>query len=171
MDALISLCVFCQGLGALVGASTTVWGEFAYIRAMRDGKIDQGERAHLDAIAHGLRFGLTLLLLASFGLVIVAYFLRWSPQPALTTDFWMLFLVALLVIYASWALSRKKISFAIGSAIAFTGWWFLAYLALGFVPGLSFLAAVAFFMVATVIFYAILQYSRMMLGQGSDFRK
>lgn len=160
MTALVSFIVFCQALGACIGAATAAWGEFAYLKAARDGKIDHAERAHLTAIARGLRFGMTLLLIASFALVIVAYLSHAAVQPALTTSYWVLIAFALIVVYVSWALSRTRISFALGSAIAFTGWWFLAYLTLGLVPALSFGATVAFFVVATGIFYAILEYAR-----------
>lgn len=163
MTALVSLLFFCQALGALVGVVATVWGELAYLRALRDGKVDAGERAHLRSIAHGLRYGMTLLLVSSTALVIVAYVLRAATQPALTGSYWMLIIIALLVISVSWALSRKKISFALGSAGVFTAWWFLVFLTLGgSVSTLSFGAAAAFFIVATGIWYGVLQYVRML---------
>lgn len=160
MPNLVPFILFCQALGALIGAFATIWGELAYIRAMRDGKIDHAERAHLRTIAHGLRFGMTLLLISSFALVVVAFLSRASLQPVLTSSYWTLIVLALLVVYISWALSRKRISFALGSAIAFTAWWFLAYLTLGWMPTLSFGATITFFIVATAIFYAILGYAR-----------
>ena len=160
MEALISLLVFCQALGALGGALAVVWGELAYVRAMRDGKIDSAERTHLRIIAHGLRFGMMLLLLSSLGLIIIAYWLRTTPQPALSASYWMLIVLALLTIGVSWALSRRHISFSFGSAMLFATWWFLAYLTLGLFPPISFGAAVAFFVVATAIFYAVLQSGR-----------
>jgi hypothetical protein len=162
MTALISFVVFCQTLGALVGVGSTIWGELVYLRAIRDGKIDHAERAHLRAIAHGLRFGMSLLLIASFALVIIAFLSKSAVQPILTSSYWTLIALALLVVYVSWALSRNRISFALGSAIAFSGWWFLAYLTIGLMPALSFAATIAFFIVATAIFYAILQYTRML---------
>ena len=162
MIAFIAFIIFCQALGALIGAFAVIWGELAYLRAMRDGRIDHAERAHLHAIAHGLRFGMTLLLLASLALIIVEYLAHAAVQPGLTPGYWMLMAFAALVVYVSWALSRGRISFALGSAIAFTGWWFLAYLTLGLLPPLSFGATVGFFVVATAIFYAILQYARML---------
>jgi hypothetical protein len=164
MTSLILLIVFCQALGALIGASTTVWGEMAYLSAMKDGKIDHAERAHLRIIAHGLRFGMTLLLTSSFALVIIAYLERAALQPALTTSYWTLIILALLAIYVSWALSRKHISFALGSAVAFTAWWFLAYITLGWMPAQSFGTMIAFFVVATGIFYGILQYARFLIS-------
>ncbi|MHB0865830.1 MAG: hypothetical protein ACYC1Y_02930 [Minisyncoccota bacterium] len=163
MTTLVSFIVFCQALGALVGAGTTVWSELAYIRAMRDGRLDRAERAHLRVITHGLTFGMTLLLLSSLALVIVAYLSHAALQPALTASYWALIIFAVLIIYVSWALSRKRITFALGSAIAFTAWWFLAYLTIGWMPLLSFGAVLAFFVIATGIFYAILQYARMLV--------
>lgn len=160
----ITFIVFCQALGAIVGAGTAVWSELAYVRALRDGQIDHAERVHLRIIAHGLRWGMTLLLLASFALVIVAYLAHVSSQPALTTGYWVLIVFALLILSVSVALSRKRISFALGSAVAFSAWWFLAYITLGQVPALSFGAMMAFFVIATAIFYAILQYIRMLAG-------
>jgi len=160
MDTLVSFLVFCQALGAAVGALSAVWGELSYVRAMRDGKIDTAERAHLHAIARGLRFGMSLLLIASFALVGVAYALHSTQQPALSASYWILIALATLIITVSWALSRGRISFGLGSAAAFTGWWFLVFLTLGEIPPLSFGSATAFFVVATAIFYVLLQYAR-----------
>ena len=160
MTELVPILIFCQALGAIVGAVAAVWSEVAYIRAMRDGNIDIAERRHLHGIANGLRFGMTLLLLASLALVTVAYTKHAVLQPALTSSYWILVVLTLLVIYVSWALSRRRIPFALGSAIAFTGWWFLVYLTLGQLPPLTFGAAIGFFIVAAAIFYAVLHYIR-----------
>lgn len=162
MDSIIVFIVLCQAFGAFVGAGTTIWGELAYLRAMRDGTIDAAERAHLRIIAHGLRFGMTLLLISSFALVVAAYLLEAERQPAVTSSYWALMFIAIIVIAVSWALSRKKISFALGSAVAFTAWWFLAYLTIGRIPELALGATIGFFVVATGIFYGVLAYSRML---------
>ena len=164
MTALVPFLAFCQALGALVGAVTSVWGELAYIRDMRDGKIDTAERAHLNIIARGLRFGMTLILLASLGLVIVAYTSNAALQPALTPVYWTFIMLALVVISVSWALFRRHISFAFGSAALFASWWFLVYLTLGLLSPLLFGSSVALLVVATVIIYALLQYIRMFAG-------
>lgn len=161
MSALILFLVFCQALGALTGACTAVWSELAYIRAIRDNKIDTAERTHLDIIAHGLRFGMTLLLLASLGLVILSYVTEATLQPALTPAYWTLVVLALIIIGVSWALSRRHIHFAFGSASVFTAWWFLVYLTLGLLSPLSFGSAIALLVVATVIIWALLYYIRL----------
>ncbi len=160
MPTLVFFLVSLQALGAAIGALSVIWSEITYIRAMRDGALDVAERAHLRVIASGLRFGMFLLLLSSLGLVIAAYVLKATAQPALTASYWTVIILSLLIIGVSWALSRRLISFALGSAAIFTGWWFLAYLTFGWLPPLSFGAAVAFYVVATAIFYALLAAAR-----------
>lgn len=163
MTALIELLAGSQALGAFIGAGMAIWSELAYIRAMRDGKIDAAERTHLEALGKGLRFGMTLLLLSSLGLVIVDYELGLSPQPALSASYWMLIVLALLIIGISWALSRRFVSFALGSAVIFSSWWFLVFLTIGQLPATSFGAAIFLLLVATALFYALLAYTRFLL--------
>ena len=160
MTTAISFLVFCQALGAATGAFTAVWAELAYLRAKRDGHVDAAERAHLDIIASGLRFGMTLLLLASLGLVIVAYILQSATQPALTPAYWTLIVVALVIVGVSWAISRRHFPFSLGSAIIFTSWWFLAYFTLGLLSPISFGSSVAFLIIATAVVYAAISYLR-----------
>jgi hypothetical protein len=155
----ISFLVFCQALGAIAGVATAIWSEVAYVRALADGEVSAAERAHLRIIGRGLRFGMFLLLLSSFGLVVAAYVAA-TPQPALSTEYWILVAFAFVVIGSSEALSRRRISYALGSAAAFTAWWFLAYLTLGQLPALSFGAAAAFYVVATGLLYLVLASAR-----------
>lgn len=165
MDSIISFLVFCQALGASVGAFTAVWSEIAYFRAMKDGQIDAAERAHIHVIANGLRWGMSLLLIASLGLVVAAYMSSAPIQPALTANYWTLIAIALIVVGVSFALSRRLVSFALGSAIVFTAWWFLAYLSFGWLPLSSFGAAAMSFIIATAVFYCVLRYSRFLYFQ------
>ena len=162
MTPLVPVLIFCQALGASIGASAAVFGELAYIRSMRDGKIDTAERAHLNSLAKGLRFGMSLLLVASFALVIAAYASHTASQPALTASYWTLMALAFLIIGISFALSRRRISFALGSAAVFAAWWFLFYLTLGQLPTLSFGEAAALYVVAAALLYAMLRYARLL---------
>jgi len=161
MEKLTFFLVFCQALGAAIGAVTAVWSELSYLKAMKDGGVDGAERAHLRVIAQGLRYGMALLLIASTGLVIVAYVTESATQPAVTASYWILIALALLIISVSRALVRHSISFPVGSATLFTAWWFLVYLSFGWFS-LSFGAAVMSFVVTAAIFYALLFYLRLL---------
>ena len=164
MTTAITLAVAGQALGALIGVAACVWGELSYLHAARDGNIDHAERLHLNMIAHALRYGLTLLLVASFTLVVLAFMAHGTPQPAMTSSYWMLTGLMFLLIYASWARSKKKLSFPLASAIIFSAWWFVLYFSFGQIPALSLAATFVFFVVATAVFYGTLQYARMLTG-------
>lgn len=167
MASVIALLLFCQALGALAGVVSVIWGEVAYLHALRDGRIDHAERAHLRAIVRGMRWGMTVLLLSSLGLVIAAYTNATAAQPALSANYWAFVVIALVVIAGGWALPRKRLSFALVSAVLFTGWWFLLYLAFGLMPALSFGAFAAFFVVSVAVFAGVLWYARRLAGAGA----
>ena len=164
MVAVTALLIFCQALGAGIGAASAVWGELEYLKAMRDGRLDLAERAHLKRIAGGLRYGMTLLLLSSLGLSVSAYASGVPLQPALTSSYWILIALALIVITVARALSRQKISFPFASATLFTTWWFLVFLAFGLLP-LTFGSALMSLIVATAIFYVVLFYARLLASR------
>lgn len=162
MIALVFFLILLQALGACIGAFAAIWAEITYILAMRDGKIDNAERAHLKSIGHGLRFGMALLLLSSLALVIVDYTLQVARQPALTPVYWVFILLVLIIIVVSWLLARKKISFIAGSAISLAAWFLLVWLTLGLLLITSFFAFLAMFVVLAVVFYAVIYYARLL---------
>jgi hypothetical protein len=101
-----------------------------------------------------------VFLLATLGLVVLAYLDQAVIQPALTPGYWTFMVLTLLIIGVSWALARRHIPFALGTALIFTAWWLLAYLTFGWLPPLTFGGTIAFFVVAATIFYALLSGSR-----------
>lgn len=107
---------------------------------------------------------MTLVVAASLGLVIVSYRTGALVQPAETSSYWSFMALVILVTLATWAISREKLSFSLGSAAVFTGWWFLAYLALGRLPAFSVGVAAALYVVATVVFWGLLHYLRMLMS-------
>jgi hypothetical protein len=161
VTALVPFLVYCQALGAAVGACTAVWAELSYVRAMRDGALSSAETRHLRIIGHGLKYGMTLLLLSSLGLIVAAYLTHAAFQPAVSSGYWSLMMLALLIISVSSMLVRRRLPFQLASATLFTAWWFLVYLSFGFLS-LTFGAAVMAFVVATVVFNAIIYFTRML---------
>lgn len=166
-ETISAFLLFCQTLGAIIGVVAVVVGESAYILAMRDGRIDEAERAHLHIIARGLRFGMLVILVASLGLVIESYNMRTAPQPALTTDYWNFVALAVVVTGVTWALSRRLVTFAIGSAVIFTGWIFLAFASMDKLSGTAFGSMIALFVVSSAVVYGILRYVRMLSSQNT----
>ncbi len=157
----VTLLATLQATGALIGVSCAVWSEVAYLRAAADGAISAAEQAHLRIVGRGLRFGLLLVLFSSLGLVVRAYVARATVQPALTASYWVLVSLALLIVALSSALARKRVPFLLGSAAAFTAWWFLAYLSLGLLPIKSFGSAIALYVIVGAVLYALIAFTRM----------
>lgn len=146
-------------LGALIGVGAAVWAELAYMRAVRDGHIDKGEKLHFKHIGRGLRFGMTTLLLSSLGLVVCAYLLQTTPL-VLTESYWLLVFLSALIIGISWALSRAALPFAEGSVIAFSAWWFLFYLVSGQLTLTNLGAGISFYIIATVLLMVMVKGAR-----------
>lgn len=162
MDPVYSFLLFCQALGSLIGAATAVWAEFAYVRAVRDGHVTAAELKHLKIIWHGLYFGMTLVLLSMLGMVLSAYITAAQVQPGVTTNYWILAAFTLIILGISWGLAHKKISHPLGSALIFSAWWFLAYLTGGWLPSLTFGAAIAFYVVVATVHYMLLKHARLL---------
>jgi hypothetical protein len=162
MQALIGIAVLVQAAGAIIGAGGSVIGELSYLQAMQDMRVSHAEHEHLTTIARALRWGMLMLLGGSIGLVILDYLAGSQLQPALTNGYWVEMTLAFIVIWASWALSRERVVFWLGSAAAFTGWWSLALLTLGRAPTLGYGASLGLYVIATAIIAAILAYARML---------
>jgi len=167
MDALIDVAVLVQAVSAVVGAGGAVVGEISYFRAIGDGRIDAAEAAHLAVIARVLRYAMSGLLIASFVLVVSAYVRASSVPPAVTSGYWMQTLLAVVIIWSTWALSRRRVTFAVGAGTAFSAWWFIALMNLGQVPALSFGALLMYYIVASIIIVAVLYYLRSLYPHGA----
>jgi hypothetical protein len=158
MDLFTGTLVLGQALGAVVGTACAIWGQIVYVRALRDGVIDRGERAHLDAIGHGLWVGMSLLLACSLGLVILAYAADAAIQPGVTASYWALMILALTVTGLTWALSRGLVAFPIAAAAILMAWWTMLFLTFGRLPTTTVGATMAAYVVGTGILYLLLQY-------------
>ncbi len=162
MDTATLALALLQALGATIGAVGAVAGELFYFRAIRDGRIDEAEKAHLRGIAAALRLGMLVLLVASIGLVLVEYVSGAPAQPAFTLAYWVEMILVLLIIFFSWALSRKKVPFALGSGAAFAAWWVIALMVYGQLGFTSLGSALAVYVVSTAVIAAVLAYLRML---------
>ncbi len=160
MQTLIGLFAILQAIGAAIGAGGSVFAELFYLQAIRDGHIDVAEKRHMRTIAKTLRAGMLTVLTSSIALVLLAFIYDRNPQPAFTTSYWILMILAFVVIFGSWALSRKKMGATLAAAIAFMGWWFIALLAFGRFPAMSVTSTIGLFVVATAIMAAILHFFR-----------
>lgn len=166
MSTFLSIFLLLQAIGAIIGAGGAVVGELFYFRAVRDGRIDTAEREQMMVVAKALRWGMILLLISSIALVLIDFIYVVPYQPALTSVYWVEMTIALVVIIASWSLSRRKIEHWLGAAAVFTGWWFLALLTLGHMTIITYGASIGVYVVATAIMACVLGYIRSLYPRG-----
>ena len=163
MNTLTLLFTLMQAAGAVVGAGGSVFAELFYLRAVKDGAIDEAERAHLSTVAGALRIGMLIYLIGSVGMVIMSFAYLTPLQPALTHTYWIQAGLVFAILFFAWALSRKLVSFTVGSAGVFAGWWFITFLVFEKLPAITFGAAVGIYLVATAVVAAFLYYVRTLL--------
>lgn len=156
----IVVLMFTHLAATIFGAGSITIAEWRYFRALSDGRIDDGERAHLVALFFSLRFALVLVLLTDVAAGIALYILPTSISLALTATYWFEMLVILVLILVSWMRFHGRVPFWVGSAIAFTGWWYLVGISLGYVPVTNFMAASIGFIVSALIIAGIFSYAR-----------
>ncbi len=161
----IVILVFAHIAATLVGVGSITVAEWQYFRALSDGRIDDGERAHLVALFFSLRFALTLVLLTDILLGFAIFLFPHAPELVLSTPYWFEMFIILALIIASWLRFHGRIPFWAGSAVAFTGWWYLVGMNLGYIPVESFFAAVIGFIVSIAVISGVFGYARL-LAQG-----
>ena len=97
------------------GAACITFAEWRYFRAISDGKIDLGERAHLVALFFSLRFALVMVILVDIALGFTLYVLGSNFTPALTASYWFETLIIFTLILVSWLRFHGRIPFWAGS--------------------------------------------------------
>lgn len=156
----IVILVLAHMAATLVGVGSITVAEWQYFRALSDGRIDDGERAHLVALFFSLRFALTLVLLTDILLGFAVFLFPHAPEIGLSAPYWFEMFIILSLIIASWLRFHGRIPFWAGSAVAFTGWWYLAGMALGYIPVESFGAAVIGLVVSVAVISGVFSYAR-----------
>lgn len=142
------------------GAACITFAEWRYFRAIADGKIDSGERAHLVTLFFSLRFALVMVILVDIALGFALYVLGSSLTPSLTPSYWFETLIIFTLIFVSWLRFHGRIPFWAGSSIAFVGWWYLVGMDIGFVPIAGIGTAIFGFVASVVVMAALFGYTR-----------
>ncbi len=144
----------------LTGAGSITVAEWQYFRALMDGRIDEGEKAHLRALFFSLRSALILMVFTDIVLSFVLFMLPGAPAISLTAHYWFGLFIAVVLVAVSWLRFHGRIPFLAGSSIAFTGWWYLAGIDMGYVPIRNFETALLGFVISIGIISAIFWFVR-----------
>jgi hypothetical protein len=168
---LLSFFAILHTAGALIGVGMVTFAEVFYTKAASDGIIDHHERKYLRHLFNGLRFGMTLVLVSSFGLIVLEYLIPNAPQDVLAAPFWTLQTLTLLVLLFGSMLSRKRGAWWFASAAVLTAWWIMLLIDLGFLNQFSYFMYLFTYIAATLIVAALLGYLRILLTPKHILRK
>lgn len=171
MEILINSAAFVHVLGAAIGAAGITFGEIFYLKATADGRIDARERDYLHTTFFALKWGLLLTLVSGIILGMLEYAYSGAESHVLSAPWWFINTLAFVIIFSGWAMMNEKISWWLGSSLAFSGWWMLLMLDAWQItsPEMSFsyVALVFAYVVFAAVTAGVLSYARFFM----DFRK
>jgi len=117
------LLVFTHIAGTILGVGGATIAEVQIIKALKDGKVDDSEKALMHANYTIIRVGTFLVLLSGIALVWWWYFFGGSDWPLTSAKVWVKDIMILAIVINAWCLSKRYVPLWLGSAISFTSWW------------------------------------------------
>lgn len=168
MTTLIAIAAFVHVLGAAIGAAGITFGEVFYLKATADGRVDARERDYMHTTFFALKWGLMLILVSGIALGILEYAYVGAENHVLAAPWWFINTLAFVIIFAGWGMAREKISWALGSALAFSGWWMVFMLDAWQITSpetsFSYMALVFTYVVFAAVTAAVLSYARFFMS-------
>jgi uncharacterized membrane protein len=117
-----TLLVITHIIGTVLGVGGATFAEILYLRASRDGKIDEEEGATLKVTYFVLRIGLSLAVLSGFGFL-VFYRLNGFESALLDPKLWAKMTIVAIILLNAVLLSARKIPLWLGSPISLVSWY------------------------------------------------
>lgn len=168
MTTLISIAAFVHVLGAAIGAAGITFGEIFYLKATADGRVDARERDYLHTTFFALKWGLMLTLISGITLGILEYAYSGAENHVLSAPWWFVNTLAFVIIFAGWGMAREKISWWLGSSLAFSGWWMVLMLDAWQITApeasFSYMALIFAYVVFTAVTALALSYARFFMN-------
>jgi hypothetical protein len=109
-------------VGTVLGVGGATFAEILYIRASRDGKIDEEESATLRVTYTVLRIGLVLAVVSGFGFLLL-YRFEGLEERLLSPKLWAKMSIILILLFNAILLSARKIPMWIGSPVSLASWY------------------------------------------------
>lgn len=146
-------------IGTILGAGGATIAEFQSMRAYREGKISENERALLHVNYRIIRVGMFLLLLSIIGMF--WYHLREGNSFILQSEkLWIKDLMFVVIIVNAVLLHKHWIPFWLGASISFTSWWGATLLGLAGRLPYSFIIYLFWYIVSIFVIAGILELVR-----------
>ena len=175
METLINIAAFVHVLGAAIGVAGITFGEIFYLKATADGRVDAREREYMHTTFFALKWGLLLILLSGVVLGVLEYAYAGAQNHILGAPWWFINTLAFVIIFAGWGMMREKVSWWLGSALAFSGWWMVLMLDAWQITtpeaSFSYLSLVFAYIVFAAVTAAVLSYARFFMSTSPTAKK
>lgn len=145
-------------IGTVLGVGGATMIEAHLGAALRDGKMDDTEKAFMAKNFLVTRIGMVLAILTGIGFVAI-YIINGATHRLTDGMFWAKMSVVMIIVVNAILLHKHKIGLYWGSAFSFVSWW--AALLMGFflTNGVKFLASdplVSYIMIMAIYAFAVL---------------
>ena len=138
MDTHIALLIG-HVLAAILGTGGATFIEVNLYQALKDGKMDESDRAFMGKSVFITRIGMVLGVLTGLGFVIE----YWMKDQLFRLDgvFWAKMLIFIIIVINAWLLAKHKVGLYWGSAFSFVSWWAVFLLGMFLTNGIKFFPA------------------------------
>jgi len=117
-----TLLVITHIVGTVLGVGGATFAEILYLRAARDGDIDQEEGATLRVTYFALRIGLALAVLSGFGFLLL-YRYSGFEDSLLDPKLWAKMTIVAIILFNAILISARKIPLWLGSPVSLVSWY------------------------------------------------
>lgn len=165
LPLITSVLLLAHTAGAIIGAVGVTVAELLYIKATIDGRVDIRERHYIESTFFALRWGMSVLLITGFALIMCGFMFPEYNSPVLEASFWVTQTLILLVLIVGWMLARSIIVWWVGSALVFTAWWMILFLTVWELLPPSYFSLIFTYILLSFVVAGVLSYIRMIFGK------
>jgi len=146
--------------GTALGVGASTFLEVFYIQFSKDGKVDIFEHEVLKKLVFILRFGLLLLVLSGFGLMVLWRLRVMGPDVFFSARYLTKMSVVLILLFTAFLMNFRLINLRIGSAISITSWYWAMILGIWRNAKISLVLLMTLYVVSIALVYLLLEFVR-----------
>ena len=143
---------------AVLGAGAATFTEIFYLKAIRDGKIEEYEAEDLGVFYFVMRFALIILVFTGFNILVVWRLKFLGPDFFYNSRLWAKYMIVLVILVNAILIHGKKIPLWLGSPLSLTSWWVVFFLGYWRNANVSFIGIIFGYVLALIVVGLILEF-------------
>ena len=145
-------------LGAVLGTGAATFVEIFYLKAIRDGKIEEYEVEDLRIFYFVLHLALIILVFAGFGILIVWRLKFLGPDFFYDPRLWAKYTIVLIILVNAVLIQARKMPLWLGSPLSLTSWWAAFVLGCWRALNVSYFSIMFYYILAVIAVGFILEF-------------